>query len=143
MSVRHIGLMLVLVTLAVAGCRQSSSYEVLGKDLLEVKAPGEGLGRAISDAAFALAQSVSTQPDSRYYPSLAQRSQYWGTKDDPNISRSITTFTDTSGRAVRIETIRRRGSSVLVFIECEAPGDPLVVLNQITKALEKAGVRGP
>ncbi len=140
MSVRQMGLMLALAILPVAGCRQATTYAVLGKDLLEVEDPGGGnLGWAITEASHALAQSVTTQPGTVYYPSFSQTSRWWGDKNSPDISRGMTTFTDTSGRAVRIETISRRNSPTLVFIECGPSGDPLVVLNQITRSLDKAG----
>lgn len=142
MSVRHVGTVWVWGTLMLAGCGQTSYYSVLGKDLLEVNASGETLSRAITDASFALAQSSSTQPNSRSYPSFGQSGRSWGAKNNPDVLRVMTKFTDKSDRAVRIETVSHRDSAVLVFIDYEAPGDPMVVLNEITKSLEKAGVCG-
>ncbi len=134
-----VALLLVPACSLVGGCGSSSKYDVLGEDLLEVPASArKELSRAIWDASMELADSVSTQPGVRSFPSFGQSSTYWGKQSSPFVTRSTTTFRDKSGRTVRIEKISHRNADLLVFIQCEGSGDPLVVLNAITKSLDSA-----
>jgi hypothetical protein len=145
MTMRRWGLLAVLCLLACGGCSQRAYYEIHGRDLISTTAPATQAAKAVNETASALAESVERADGRTHKPSLMQSSRRWSKgktgQKDVRVVRSVTKFTDTSGRQVTIESLRHDEYPILLFIKEEPVDESMTVVNEIVRRLEQWGVR--